>query len=389
MGWVEDLTGWASDKLKGKDNKFGGDDALNILGGLAGLYGLSRVDDSETLSNFFGTSNPPLTGYQGEIPELSAVRSRVPLTYDPLRRPGSGGQRYFTDTKYVAKDDVPATQVIADEEATGLAAANILNPAWQARAPARKLPPGGEEGLLELFENIRGDPYSSEAQKIAQTSGLMDLYNISPMAYSQLTGAPLHNVQAALHPHYQAQTTAMPRPPAVTLSGATPTPTPTPTPVVVDDDGTTVVDDDTVVVDDDTVVVDDDTVVVDDTTVGGGGWTTDYDTDSSGVLANNLINRGIDDTLFGAAQGGLMGMYLGGRTDGMADRIPARIEGKQEARLSDGEFVIPADVVSHLGNGNSQAGASHLYDMMGKVRQARTGNTKQGREINPNKYMPV
>ena len=61
-----------------------------------------------------------------------------------------------------------------------------------------------------------------------------------------------------------------------------------------------------------------------------------------------------------AAQGGLMslpspqGYYLGGVTDGMADKIPARIDGKQEARLSDGEFVIPADVVGHLGNGNSQ-----------------------------------
>lgn len=41
----------------------------------------------------------------------------------------------------------------------------------------------------------------------------------------------------------------------------------------------------------------------------------------------------------------------------MADRIPARIDNNQEARLSDGEFVIPADVVSHLGNGNSSAGA--------------------------------
>jgi hypothetical protein len=41
----------------------------------------------------------------------------------------------------------------------------------------------------------------------------------------------------------------------------------------------------------------------------------------------------------------------------MADKVPATIDGTQEARLSDGEFVIPADVVSHLGNGNSNAGA--------------------------------
>lgn len=93
-----------------------------------------------------------------------------------------------------------------------------------------------------------------------------------------------------------------------------------------------------------------------------------------------------------AAGGGLMGMakgrYLNGSTDGMEDKIPATISGKQPARLSHGEFVVPADVVSHLGNGNSNAGAQRLYDMMDRVRKARTGNPKQGKQINPNKYLP-
>tara|TARA_B100000902_G_C26407464_1_gene480695 strand:- start:75 stop:479 length:405 start_codon:yes stop_codon:yes gene_type:complete len=83
------------------------------------------------------------------------------------------------------------------------------------------------------------------------------------------------------------------------------------------------------------------------------------------------------------------GKYLNGATDGMADKVPANIDGVQEARLSDGEFVIPADVVSHLGNGNSDAGAKVLKDMMARVRKARTGNTKQGKEINPNKFIPA
>jgi hypothetical protein len=91
------------------------------------------------------------------------------------------------------------------------------------------------------------------------------------------------------------------------------------------------------------------------------------------------------------ASGGLAGMakgrYLGGATDGMADKIPARIGGKQEARLSHGEFVIPADVVSHLGNGNSEAGAKRLYSMMDKIRTARTGTKKQGKQINPDKFL--
>lgn len=99
-----------------------------------------------------------------------------------------------------------------------------------------------------------------------------------------------------------------------------------------------------------------------------------------------------------AAQGGLMSLagggevsqpfYLGGPTDGMADEVPAHIDNKRPAALSDGEFVIPADVVSHLGNGNSNAGAKRLYEMMDNIRQARTGNKNQGIQINPNQFMP-
>jgi hypothetical protein len=83
------------------------------------------------------------------------------------------------------------------------------------------------------------------------------------------------------------------------------------------------------------------------------------------------------------------GGYLDGQGDGMSDSIPATIEGKQPARLADGEFVIPADVVSHIGNGSSKAGSKRLYAMLDKVRHARTGNKKQGKEINPAKYMPA
>jgi hypothetical protein len=81
--------------------------------------------------------------------------------------------------------------------------------------------------------------------------------------------------------------------------------------------------------------------------------------------------------------------FLSGGGDGMSDSIKATIEGNQEARLADGEFVIPADVVSHLGNGSSKAGAKQLYSMMDRVRQARVGNKKQGREIKPKKFMPA
>lgn len=91
---------------------------------------------------------------------------------------------------------------------------------------------------------------------------------------------------------------------------------------------------------------------------------------------------------YGGPIGMAKGRYLQGKTDGMADKIPAQIGNNQPAALSHGEFVIPADVVSHLGNGNSDAGAKKLYQMMDKIRMARTGNKKQGKQINPDKFMP-
>ena len=84
------------------------------------------------------------------------------------------------------------------------------------------------------------------------------------------------------------------------------------------------------------------------------------------------------------ARGGRM---LKGPGDGMSDDIPATIAGKQPARLANEEFVIPADVVSHLGNGSSEAGAKQLYKMMDRIRKARTGTKKQGKQINPEKYL--
>lgn len=83
------------------------------------------------------------------------------------------------------------------------------------------------------------------------------------------------------------------------------------------------------------------------------------------------------------------GRMLKGPGDGMSDSIPGVIAGKRPARLADGEFVVPADVVSHLGNGSTDAGAKQLYKMMDKVRAARTGTKKQGREINPRRFMPA
>ena len=78
-----------------------------------------------------------------------------------------------------------------------------------------------------------------------------------------------------------------------------------------------------------------------------------------------------------------------GAGDGMADMIPASMEGDQDVLLSDGEFVVPADVVSGLGNGSSDAGANKLEDMMDRVRELRTGGKEQPPAIPDEMMLPA
>ena len=220
------------------------------------------------------------------IPQRTAIRGIVPGTYDPERRPGSSGQRYFSDIEYVSNVEDPnaqrtanlAAQARRNEQAAGLQALNLSNLARQER-PATFLPPAET-------------PAGIATVTPSQTTGVQRLYDLLA-EYIQGT---------QLQPYGTGEETQM------------------------------------------------------------------------------------------MAQGGLasvapQGMYLGGSTDGMADQIPATIDNTQPAALSDGEFVIPADVVSHLGNGNSDAGAKQLYGMMDRIRKARTGTTQQGKQINPNKFL--
>jgi len=235
MSWLDDL-------LNSQTVQSVGDWLGTEQGGRAteGLFNLGLSYGAEAL----GLNDPQIdkTGYLGEVPRYDAVRERVPGTYDPLRRPGSSGQRYFTNTQFLPQGSQPAGL-----GAAGLAALNLSNPARQTRP-------------------------------------------VAPVT----------------------------------------TPVPVPT---------------------------------------------------------NLVSP------TPLARGGIIGLrqgkYLDGPTSGMADEVHANIEGTQEARLSDGEFVVPADVVSHLGNGNSDAGADELYDMMDRVRKARTGMTKQAKEIDPREFLPA
>jgi hypothetical protein len=122
-------------------------------------------------------------------------------------------------------------------------------------------------------------------------------------------------------------------------------------------------------------------------------------TDSSGVDGGGAANGG----LMAMARGGMAGQYdLGGYSDGgrllrgpgdgVSDSIPATIGNKRPARLADGEFVVPARIVSELGNGSTEAGARKLYAMMDRVQAARRGTVgkkKVAKNSRADKYLPA
>ena len=80
---------------------------------------------------------------------------------------------------------------------------------------------------------------------------------------------------------------------------------------------------------------------------------------------------------------------VSGIGDGMDDMIPATLEGEQDVVLSDGEFIVPADVVSGLGNGSTDAGSKALYEMMDRVRKMRTGMTEQPDQVPKGMMLPA
>ena len=106
------------------------------------------------------------------------------------------------------------------------------------------------------------------------------------------------------------------------------------------------------------------------------------------------------DSTVKAAGGGMMGIsslggysdggrLLRGPGDGVSDSIPASIGDRQPARLADGEFVVPARIVSELGNGSTEAGARKLYEMMDRVKHARSKAKNIAADTKASKYLPA
>jgi hypothetical protein len=130
-----------------------------------------------------------------------------------------------------------------------------------------------------------------------------------------------------------------------------------------------------------------------DTTQSGGG---DGGGEAAGGLQQAYAMGGMPysggglGTLGGYSDGGRL---LKGPGDGVSDSIPATIGRKQQpARLADGEFVVPARIVSELGNGSTDAGAKKLYAMMDRVQRARgktTGKNKVAANSRSDKYLPA
>jgi len=121
-------------------------------------------------------------------------------------------------------------------------------------------------------------------------------------------------------------------------------------------------------------------------------------TTPQGLTALNL-NTGRQEPTMGMAAGGIAGLtpddgkMLNGNGDGVSDEIPAMIEGEQEAALSDGEFIVPARIVSELGNGSSDAGAQKLYAMIDRIQAARSktmgDNKEYAKDTNAERYLPA
>jgi hypothetical protein len=123
-------------------------------------------------------------------------------------------------------------------------------------------------------------------------------------------------------------------------------------------------------------------------------------TDEELALMAGMRKGGLAAIAAGAARGGQFnlggysdgGRLLRGPGDGVSDSIPATIGNRQPARLADGEFVIPARIVSEIGNGSTEAGARKLYAMMDRVQRARaktTGKGKVAKNTRADKYLPA
>lgn len=125
---------------------------------------------------------------------------------------------------------------------------------------------------------------------------------------------------------------------------------------------------------------------------GGGG------NDAYGKAGGSVQDSAIHESRF--AEGGMPAAglqaasklpprFIRGEGDGQSDHIPVKMDDGGPGRLADNEFVVPADAVSALGSGSSEAGARALYEMVDRIRKTAHGTTKQAKPVDPNKVLPA
>ena len=264
--------------FKKQDGSIDWEKIATIGGGVLGL--LNRNDKPAT--------------YQKPIPQYTAVRQAVPQAYDPNRRPGSGGQRYFTDVQYVPKtgsgaaEALTAAQTTAGEQATGLAALNAANP---LNAPPPVYQPPAPPAQTTQPTPVYNPEYSGE-NVLRTVQGLLGTQN---MARGGIVGLQ------------------------------------------------------------------------------DGGFVVPADVVSH--LGNGSSRAGLAHLQRKGA------VPIQGQGDGMSDSIRTAINNRQPAAVADGEAYLPPNRVQQMG------GPERLYAMMDRIRKDRTGTAQQGRQINPNKYL--
>jgi hypothetical protein len=407
LEWLDDIISKGQDKWNDADwgqiTSFG----LSYLAGEAGLT---------------GTQSKPM-GYQGKVEKQTPIRRRLTGTaFTPNRRPGSSGRRYFTGTKFIKGDpDAASDQVsqaaVLDESRQVLGTDVVPDTQYGTRKIVGDFVPD-----VRLSDNVVVDksapvlPENQDSDKTYTPEGYLVVDEAAYDPAKETDAAGYQIEETGLRPgsptDYTAEGKFILAPDLYDETKQYGTegdfagyeiisPSQRDETKEYTDEGYEILD---------TAAYDPDL----DYDVGTGFQITtpaEYYTnrqvaeDAQATEAGQLEARNLAlSQMFnpqGNKAGGQIkgynvgggikqlagGRYLDGMTDGMADRVPASIEGSQPAALSDGEFVIPADVVSHLGNGSSNAGAKVLDEMMSNVRKQRTGNPKQGKQINPKQVM--
>jgi hypothetical protein len=389
----------------------GGLDLGNIAKdvGVAGaLYSLINPNDSSGIAKFLGTGGQqPPVGYTGGIPNYTATRELVPNAFASTyttptgeiapRRPGMAGRRYFTDTQFTQDTATPFMGITAEQIAAQNQAAiddQALFESLLGGAATQRETTAAEQAAAQQAAAQQAAAQQAAAEQAAAAAA--DTFNTArdtnntgitlaptPTPYERLPGQTdlSYDFLSGLAERLAIENPAIAEFKANLLSpeesAAIAAATTGPLVPTLESLNVNVADgiDDT-----------ERKLVYD---LLQRGFTTPLEVAEYYDIPLDVVNTAYGELQArNFAQGGnVNGYYLGGPTDGMADQIPATIDNMQPAALSDGEFVIPADVVSHLGNGNSDAGAQNLYSMMDRIRQDRTGTTKQGRQIDPNKYL--